>query len=160
MWPFNPELQCPPIADVKQGREYTLLRLDCLIGWYARQSRISSVCHKFLRVVSISAAALITVLAAANYPSTYLAALGGVIVVAQGIDELYQFQTYWVKDAATKEELKREKALYLAKAGPYAPGNTDDPDRLLAEQTESVAGKELASWVQSQTSSSTGSNAR
>ena len=154
MWPFDPKPQCPPTTELIHGPEYTMRRLDCLIGWYEKQARIGSVWHKFLRIVSITAAAVITALAAASIDSRYVAALGGVIVVAQGIDELYQFQNSWVKDAQTKEELKREKALYIAKAGPYAPDKTTDPDRLLAVQIESVAGKELASWVRSQTTPS------
>jgi hypothetical protein len=154
MWPFNVDRPCPTSDAAEGDANYTLARLDCLIGWYERQSRVEGVWHKILRIASISVAALVTVLATAGVASLYLAIAGAVVVIAQGVDELFQFQTSYVKDAETKEILKREKALYFATAGPYATDSTSDPGRLLAVRIEDVAGRELASWVKSQSAQS------
>jgi hypothetical protein len=151
MRPFDPEPQCPPETEDTRGHEYTMLRLDCLIDWYARHARNENMWHKVLAGGAMVAAAAVTVLAAADAPSWWLALGGGTVVVAQGLNELFQFQTNWVRDAQAKELLKREKALYFAQAGPYrANGGTDDLARRFAEQIEAIAGKELAGWVQSQ----------
>ena len=79
-----------------------------------------------------------------------VAGLGALVVVVQGLQEVFQFQANWVTFGRTKEQLKRELALYQADAGPYA--RTTDPERLLAERTEAVAATELDTWAESQRS--------
>ena len=103
---------------------------------------------KTCKLVSVVMAAAVAVLAAASSPPLLVAGLGAVIVVAQGTQEVFQFQSFWINSGRTKEALKRERALYLAAAGPYA--RSDNPDRLLAERTEAVSTAELDTWVESQ----------
>lgn len=123
------------------------LRLDWLICWYEREARRKNVAHKALRVTSIVAAAAIPVLAAASAQPVFGAILGGSVVALEAIQELFQFQRNHVTFATTKEALKRERALYLAAAGPYRRSNTQEPDRLLAERVETLVAVETAGWA-------------
>jgi Protein of unknown function (DUF4231) len=49
-----------------------------------------------------------------------ISSLGALIVVIEGIQQLFQFQTNWILYRSTWEGLKREKYLYVGNAGPYA----------------------------------------
>ncbi|HWX20688.1 MAG TPA: DUF4231 domain-containing protein [Candidatus Binatia bacterium] len=51
----------------------------------------------------------------------------------------------WFTYRSTCEDLKHEKYLWLAKAGPYA--SVERPDALLAERIESLVSREHAKWV-------------
>lgn len=127
-----------------------LARLQGQIDWYEREARRNNWGHKACKIISITTAAAVVVLAAASSDPMLIAAMGALIVVAQGVQELFQFQANWVTFGRTKEVLKREQALYRAKAGPYQ--RTDHPDRLLAERTEAVAALELETWAETQLS--------
>ena len=136
------------LDEVAKRRSDILDRLDGQIGWYETSARRNNWALKICKITSVTVAAAVAVFSAAAAPPLAVAALGAMIVVAQGVQEVFQFQTFWINSGRTKELLKRERALYHAGAGPYA--RTDDPDRLLAERTERVAAVELDTWVQSQ----------
>jgi uncharacterized protein DUF4231 len=74
--------------------------------------------------------------------------LGALIVVLEGLQQLFQFQQNWTGYRATAEALKHEKYLYLARAGPYA--DVAGVDALLAERVEAVVGREHAAWLSTQ----------
>ena len=132
-------------ADRRAG---ILARLDEQIDWYEGGARRNNWGHKASKIISIVTAAAIAALAGAGSDPRLIAGLAALIVVAQGVQEVFQFQANWVNFGRTKEILKRERALYLARAGPYQ--RTDHPDRLLAERTEAVTAMELDAWVDSQ----------
>jgi len=73
------------------------------------------------------------------------AGLGVLVVVLEGLQSLNQFHHNWITYRSTCEELKHEKFLWLAKAGPYAA--SANPDVLLAERVESLISREHAKWV-------------
>ena len=76
------------------------------------------------------------------------AALGIIIVLAEGLQQLNQFQANWIAYRSTCEALKHEKYLYLAQAGPYE--STGRPVALLAERIEGLVSQEHAKWVSAQ----------
>ena len=53
-------------------------------------------------------------------PPAIPAALGALIVVLEGVQQLNQYQQNWSAYRSTCEALKHEKYLFLAHAGPYA----------------------------------------
>jgi Protein of unknown function (DUF4231) len=79
-------------------------------------------------------------------PKWVLGVLGALIAVIEGIQRVYQYHANWLSYRATCQGLKREKFLYLAKAGPYAAA---DSDVLLAERIEVLISRENAQWVSS-----------
>jgi hypothetical protein len=126
----------------------TLARLEDQIAWYDRKSAASQRWYKYLKVLTMVAAVLVPVLSIPDGGKYYAAALGIVIVLAEGIQQLNQFQANWIAYRSTCESLKHEKYLYLAQAGPYA--SADRPIATLAERIEGLVSQEHAKWVTTQ----------
>jgi hypothetical protein len=126
----------------------TLERLEDQIAWYDAKSAHHQRWYKYVKVTQIVAAAAIPVLAIVRLNHLVTGALGALIVVLEGFQGLYQFQSNWIAYRSTCEDLKHEKFLHLARAGPYA--SASDPGVLLAERVESLVSREHAKWVASQ----------
>jgi hypothetical protein len=130
----------------------TLGRLDDQIDWYDRKSTSHKNYFNVLKVVAIVAAAVIPFLAAlplgGQFSRIIPAALGALIVVIEGIQQLFQLHTNWLLYRSTCESLKHEKYLFLAGAGPYAAA--PNPHSLLAERVESLVSQEHARWTGTQ----------
>ena len=131
----------------------TLDRLESQIAWYSQRSRYCQRMFKSLKVITIVAAASIPLLTSVEGPLMIVGALGALIVVVEGLQQLNQYQTNWTTYRSTAETLKHEKYLHAAKAGPYA--DTADPTRLLAERLEGLISQEHAKWVSSNESRNT-----
>jgi len=140
------------------NNDETLGRLDDQIHWYDQHSGRQRRSFYSLKLVTIVAAAAIPVLAAilsdAYLNKIATSSLGALIVVSEGIQQLFQFQTNWILYRSACESLKREKYLYMGNAGPYAAAH--NPHSLLAERIESLISQEFASWTTSQQSSEQG----
>jgi len=123
----------------------TLGRLEDQIAWYDRKSLLNQWRFKWFKVTEIVAAAAIPFVAGFAAPTFIAGGLGVVIVVLEGLQSLNQFQHNWITYRSTCEELKHEKYLWMAKAGPYVTAQS--PDALLAERIESLISREHAKWV-------------
>ena len=130
------------------GQDVTLDHLQDQIEWYDRRSGINQKAFKYLKICTITAAALVPVLAGIKELSAVTAGLGVVIVILEGLQQLNQYHANWIAYRSTCEALKHEKFLYLGKAGMYAAAN--DPHALLAERIESLVSQEHAKWASSQ----------
>jgi|SRR5262245_2844888 len=130
------------------GQDVTLDHLQDQIEWYDRKSGYNQRAFKYLKILSISAAALVPVIAKVDGMSSLTAGLGVFIVVVEGFQQLNQYHSNWISYRSTCESLKHEKFLYLAKAGPYASAN--DAHALLAERIESLISQEHAKWASTQ----------
>jgi len=127
----------------------TIARLDDQICWYDTRARRNNAGDKLFKVVGITAAALVPVVAAVSATPVFGAVLGALAVVAQAVQELFQFQRNWVTFGMARESLKHERYLYLAHAGDYASA-AQDPAGLLAVRVERIIGQETSAWVTSQ----------
>ena len=123
----------------------TLDRLEDQIAWYDRKSSTNQKWFKWLKMTAVVAAAAIPFSAGFGGPALLTGGLGVLIVVLEGLQSVNQFQHQWITYRSTCEELKHEKFLSLAKAGPYA--EVKNPDALLAERIESLISREHAKWV-------------
>jgi hypothetical protein len=109
----------------------------------------SDFLFKMLKAVVIACAALIPLLSGLQVTPPWLTgSVGALIAVLEGLQQLNQYQQNWIRYRSTCESLKREKYLYLAKAGPYA--GVSDAHALLAERIESLGSQEEAKWVSAQ----------
>lgn len=129
------------------GQDVTLDRLQGQIEWYDRQSGRNQKAFKRLKICTITAAALIPLLATIVRIPWLTAGLGVCIVVLEGLQQLNQYQSNWIAYRSTCESLNHEKYLYLAKAGLYASAH--DPHALLAERVEASVSQEHAKWKSS-----------
>jgi hypothetical protein len=91
------------------------------------------------------AAAAPAVMAVMSVCAVWVAVLGAVLQVLEGVQQLSQWQTNWVLYRSPAEALKRERFLHVARAGPYSPA---DRHRVLAERIEGLASQEHARWTQ------------
>jgi hypothetical protein len=122
-------------------------RLEDQLGWYDRKSVAAQQAYKRVKLSQLIVGAIVPVVAALQVPAAVTASLAAFVVVAEGAQQLYQWQTNWVLYRSTAETLKHEKYLYLAAAGPYS---TDDRDRVLAERLEGLVSQEHAKWAEGQ----------
>lgn len=125
----------------------TMERLDDQIGWFDRKSMANQRYYKRIKIVEISAAALIPFVSAFRFVRMTWATggLGALITVLEGMLHLNQYQQNWIAYRSTCESLKHEKYVYLAKAPPYA--GAADPHALLAERIESLVPQEHSKWA-------------
>jgi hypothetical protein len=122
-------------------------RLQEQIKWYGEKSRDNQRWFKALKICQIVTAAAIPVAAGASAPAWLVGGAGALIVVLEGLQQLQQYQQNWTSYRSTCEQLKHEKFLFLAHAGPYA--EDPDPEALLAERVEGLVSQEHAAWVSS-----------
>jgi hypothetical protein len=122
-------------------------RLEDQIGWYDRKSLTNQRYFKRIKMIEISAAAMIPLLSAFRLPRMMwvTGSLGVLITILEGILHLNQYQQNWIAYRSTCESLKHEKYVYLGKASPYA--SAVDPHALLAERIESLVSQEHAKWA-------------
>jgi hypothetical protein len=138
-----------PDGSPKHAQSPAWHRLESQISWYDRKSAYNQRRFKLFKVLQIVVAALVPVLAAiAGAPRWVLGALGAIVVIVEGLQQLFQYQQNWITYRSTCEALKHEKFLYLCDAGPYA--RTRARDRLLAERVEGLVSQEHARWTSGQ----------
>jgi hypothetical protein len=133
----------------------TMARLDDQIDWYDKKSSSNQQTYRVLKITVLIAAALLPLLSALPLPLTppavpnwVLGAIGAIIAIIEGLQQLNQYHANWIAYRSTCESLKHEKYLYLAKAGPYAAAA--EPHALLAERIESLVSQEHAKWASAQ----------
>jgi hypothetical protein len=131
-----------------ESTDVTVARLEDQLAWYDAKAGRSQRMFKRLKAVTLIASALIPISVLCPYGRYIAAALGFVVVVVEGLQQLGQFQQNWFTYRATAEALKHEKYLYYAPAGDYA--DAKDPHRLLAEKIESLVSQEHARWSAAQ----------
>ena len=122
-------------------------RLEDQIGWYDRKSQMNRRYFNRIKIIEISAAALIPFVSAFNFQrlAWVSGGLGVVITVLEGMLHLNQYEQNWITYRSTCESLKHEKYVYLGKAGPYS--GSADPHALLADRVESLVSQEHAKWA-------------
>jgi hypothetical protein len=131
---------------VPEDPDPTWQRLENQIVWYSRTSTTNQDWYKRLKLLELAVAASLPVVAGLHSPVWLTGGLAAVIVVLEGAQHLYQLQEHWISYRSTAEALKRERYLYLARAGPYTG---EDRHRLLAERIEGLLSQEHAKWAAS-----------
>jgi Protein of unknown function (DUF4231) len=157
-WPLKPTSQ--PAPDPGQrvpavpavGLQATLDRLDWSVQWHTLAELQAKRWYAAIKTIQIAAAAAIPVLTATSGNSVatkyLIAALGALVVVLEGIQQLKKYAQNALLWAQGKEALKHEYFLFRAQAGPYA---IDDAkrDKLLATRIEQIIGQEVGRWAAS-----------
>lgn len=123
----------------------TFNRLEDEIRWYDEKSTANQRRFKGFKAAQLLSAAAIPVVATLDMPAAVPAALGALVIVLEGFQQLNQYQQNWSSFRSTAEALKHEKFLYLAGAGPYRRSRNAVP--LLADRIEGLISQEHAKWV-------------
>jgi hypothetical protein len=123
----------------------TWARLEDQLAWYNHKSASAQRAFKRVKVAQLVLAAGVPVAVASPVPGIVTAIFGALVVVLEGVQQLYQWQTNWVLYRSTHESLTHEKYLYLAGAGPYSGA---ERRRVLAERIEGLVSQEHAKWTE------------
>jgi hypothetical protein len=123
---------------------FTEQRLEELINWYDTKSLTNQRFYKVIKFFEIISAALIPAAAMFKWPYGVIGLLGLLVIVIEGIPNLYQFHRNWMSYRSTCEDLKKEKHFFHIKAGPYR--DVDEPEKLLAERIESLISYYIRKW--------------
>ncbi|MEV8313492.1 DUF4231 domain-containing protein [Streptomyces sp. NPDC059900] len=129
-----------------QPANITWERLQDQMGWFDRKSSAAQRQFKRLKMVTLALAAGLPVAVAASAPNWVVAAMGALVAVIEGAQQLFKFQENWIRYRAVCESLRREQYLYLAHGGHYA--EAENADVLLAEQVEKITSQENALWAE------------
>lgn len=120
------------------------VELQSALEFYDRKGGNAKRTYQSLRVATMTLAATIPVVAALDGSPTISAVLGSVIVVIEGLQQLFQFHNRWVDYRMAWNALERERRLFQSLAGPYADG---DAESVLAERTEAIIALENSDWA-------------
>ncbi|WP_158675567.1 DUF4231 domain-containing protein [Nocardia stercoris] len=118
-------------------------RLNDQIAWFSRSSRQAQRAYKSVKTVQVVVGAVVTVLAALSAPAPVTASVSALVVIAEGVQQVFQWHTNWLTYRSTAEALKHEKFLYLAESDPYAG---TDRRQLLARRIENLLAQENVQW--------------
>jgi hypothetical protein len=129
-------------------------RLAEELRWYDARARENQLWYRAIKVVQLVAAALVPVMAGVGVSAWITGGLGSVVVVLEGVQQLYQFQEHWIVYRTTWEGLRREQHLYEARGGDYATAAS--APTLLAERIEALVAREHARWVSVQEAAARG----
>jgi uncharacterized protein DUF4231 len=138
------------------GANPTWTRLEDQLRWYDRKSQAAQHAFKRVKVAQLVLAAGVPVAVATSAPGVVTAMLGALVVVLEGVQQLYQWQTNWVLYRSTHEALSHEKFLYLAQSGPYSGV---ERHRVLAERVEGLVSQEHAKWTEGRHQTTPGTDA-
>jgi hypothetical protein len=125
--------------------EIVLERLEDQIIWYDRKASYNERLFKRLRISTIVVSSSIPLCAAFVKYTVITGALGALIALFEGWQQLNQYHQNWITYRSTAEALKHEKYLFLSEAGPYA--TSENPRTLLAERVESLVSQEHSKWT-------------
>jgi hypothetical protein len=140
-----------PVGDVG----VTISRLEDQLRWYDRRAKDHQRWYQRLKVAQIVIAAAIPVVAAFGGDAPVAGLLGALVVVVEGLQQLFQFQQNWLRYRAAAQSLESEKHLYQAAAGPYSGSRR--PAMLLAERVERLLSSETSAWTADERDASAGS---
>ena len=132
-------------------------RVDQQIHWYDRHATSARIWYCSIKIAQIILAAAVPVAAGLDLPKLLTGSLGGLIVVLEGIQQLFRYHDNWVRYRWTASAMEREKSLWTARAGDYA--TAERPEAQLALRIEDLTSREATQWVALQLSQTAGTSA-
>jgi hypothetical protein len=121
-------------------------RLEDQLNYYRSRSSQAKSAYLRAKLVQIVIGAVIPVLAASGVTGWVTAAIAAIPVVAEGVQQLFQWHSTWLRCRSTAEALKVESFQYEAQVGPYT---SSDRRVLLAERIAAITDRETSEWASS-----------
>jgi len=129
-------------------KQYIKDRVDDQFNFFDKKSEASQRAYRAWRVILIILSVSIpfmTLMTEWNQNVKYAVAFAGVLIAAiEGFLSLYKFQEDWVNNRKAAESLKREKFLFLTKAGIYKEEGAFDN---FVARIENILAQENKSWA-------------
>ena len=134
----------PQPVDDTQGHDLLWQQLEAHFRWYDRGATRSRYGYQGLKILALVSGAAVTVLAAVGAPPGLTASLAAVVVVAEGVQQVFQFHANWISYRSTAETLRQHTFFFAAGIEPYNDPSTRR--RLLAALLRDLTSKENAEW--------------
>ncbi len=114
---------------------------------YSHGATTNRIAYQVARIISLLAAAAVTVSAGLSAPPWVTASLGGLIVVLEGLQQLFQWHENWIAYRQATEAMRQHAIDFVAGVAPY--DSADGRDRLarLALLRRDVAVRESGGWA-------------
>lgn len=141
---FASDLPAP--RDPNDAQDLLWQIFNAQFGWYDRAASRARWAYQGLKILSIASGASVTVLAALSAPAALTAAVGALIVLFEGLQQIGQFHAKWLNYRSTAERMRQEGFFYAAGAGGYAK-----PERRrekLARFIEETLNTESTAWTE------------
>ncbi|MEO1782547.1 DUF4231 domain-containing protein [Enterococcus diestrammenae] len=130
-------------------KNYIQTRVNNQINWYDSSSLKAQKYYRLLSLTTLIVSAIIpffTNLAIDNFWIKLIVSLLGVIAtLCQGILSLNKYNENWIGYRTVCETLKKEKYMFLTKAGVY--GESNSSFSFFTERIESVISQENVNWA-------------
>lgn len=120
-----------------------------MMEYYDRAATRNKLSYVTIKLVELIAAAAIPFFALLDWGlrgQIVSAALGSVIVLLEGIQQLFKVHENWMNYRTSCETLRRELFLYESAAGPYGDPGTP-PSTVLAERVSGVTTQAVSKWL-------------
>ncbi|MGY2116593.1 DUF4231 domain-containing protein [Nocardia gipuzkoensis] len=121
-----------------------LAHLDSQLSWYRSECAAAQRIYRLVKLGQIATGAFVPILAALSAPPAVTAVTAAVVVIAEGAQQLFQWQARWLLYRSTAEALKRERFLYTTHTAPY---HTDSRSTTMAERLQALTSHENTQWL-------------
>ncbi len=136
-------------------QEYLQERVEQQLAWYGKKSAGNKSRYQILRLMQISLGILVSAggVYAEGIPhgAWLLSGFGVLISLSAAWETVFDHQNNWIRYRRIKEELKREKILYVTASGPYRreAAQIDGAEAsftLFVERVEGLLSEEVEQW--------------
>jgi competence protein ComGC len=137
--------ELPPAPSPGDQEDLLWQEYQATFRWYDRAATRTRLSYTVLKVISLAVAATVPVLAAISAKAALTASLAAVVVIIEGIVQLFQLQTNWISYRASAEALRQQGFFYAAQVDPY-----NDPEtrrERLATFLRGAMSKEGTDWA-------------
>jgi hypothetical protein len=155
LWPTAP-VELPAMTIPPMGpQEYLQERVDQQLAWYGTKSAGNKSRYQILRLMQISLGILVSAggvyAEAIPHGAWLLSGFGVLISLSAAWETVFDHQNNWIRYRRIKEELKREKILYVTASGPYRKEATqidaaEAAFTLFVARVEGLLGEEVEQW--------------
>lgn len=139
------------IAQPEEEFAYIKERVNSQLEYFSKAASRNKLYFYIVEIIVLLASAAIPVCNSLALPEGSFriisSLLSGAILVFAGLGRLYKYHELWLNARMTAELLKREKHLFLYKAGPYAGLKENERKRLLVEQVENIVATEVTQFI-------------
>jgi hypothetical protein len=135
-----------PAGEDPRSADAVSRRANHQFAWYDRHAARARIGYWIIKIIQLFLGASVPVVAGLHAPAALTGSLGALIVVLEGIQQLFQFHENWIRYRLTATSLAREKNMFDARVGDYASGQ---PVALLALRIENITSTEASAWAHS-----------
>ncbi|WP_062520565.1 DUF4231 domain-containing protein [Demequina silvatica] len=113
--------------------------------WYERAATVARLRYQVTKVAQLVLGAAVPVLVLLGDQEVLTAAIAACVVVAEGMQQLFQWHASWMRYRVAAQALDRERMLFLSAAAPY---DGADRERVLVVRLDALLAEENAGWAE------------